>query len=236
MIKHITVDEIPLDLKPHYDNWLEYFKTCVNNAPFESINWTGLDMNMKAHNSKEAYIEWFGIPPPPAQHYRDDGFYTRELTALSSFVQAKKVVEFGTNNGMGTFLLSRVNPSAELITVDIVPTVPHEGDIWYPVGYIAKTNKAQVTYVNEKSWDFVEPNVDFCFIDADHSGEAVYKDSVRAWHNRNKKKWVIAWHDFREYHPDFKGLMESVTRFSEDLGKTVYKLDDSATVFMYGID
>ena len=196
------------------------------------LGWTGEDKNMKAFNSKEEYIEWFCFHPSVPEPYRDDGFYVRELTMLSEYIHPSVVVELGTSVGMGTILLSNLNPEAKLYSVDIADTTFIPGNKIVPIGYLSKMNGIDCEYVHGKSYEFEpEEEVDFCFIDGDHLEEGVWKDSLWSWKHKSDD-FVIVWHDFRIGHPEFQGLIRSITRFSAYVGKDVYKLKDSSTVWM----
>lgn len=233
MIKEISYNELPIDLKPHFDGWKDYFERSIKNNSFIGINWHGVDSNINAHNSIERYLEWFGTTPPSPLSpipCKDEAFYTRELSALSSWIDAKKVVEFGTDIGIGTFLLSRLNAKAVLTSVDIGTFGTWEGKL-VPLGYIAKLNNAGV-FINKSSHDFECTDVDLCFVDGDHTYQGVMLDSYRAWANRNRKKWMIIWHDYH-LRDEYSGLRKALQEFSSQTGITIYKLNDSATVWAY---
>jgi hypothetical protein len=233
MIKEISYNELPDDLKPHFDGWRSHFDKSILSGDFIGINHIGPDPNLNCHNSREKYLEWMGtLPPKGGIPHKDERFYPREFSAFSSFCKAKKVVEFGTNLGAGTFLLSKLNPDAEIFTTDIVDSWSSDGCI-FEIGHIAKVNKVKCHYLKQNSHDLSIQNVDFCFIDGDHREQGVYKDSLRAWENRNKSGWLIAWHDF-VFDEEMTGNRKSIEKFSNEVGITVYKLDDSGTAWAYG--
>lgn len=239
MIIEITEQELPEIFKYSFSNWQNIFKirTTFSNKPFYGIDWIGEDKNLGAFNSLEKYIEWFSYFPKESEPYRDNGFYSREFTFLLSVIKPEVIVELGTDKGMGTFMISKLCPDyKKFYSVDNRHKVSIPGDIWVESGYIAKKNLLNVEYIVGSSWETkINKRFNFCFIDANHNEEEVYKDSVWAWNNRDKNKWLIVWHDYRVGNPEFEGLIRSVNRFSDEVGINVYKLKDSSVVWAYNL-
>lgn len=232
MIKEIEPRDLPSNsMKIAYMYWKNHFKNAIETKNFVPyLDYQGEDKNMNALKSKEAFIEWFAQPPGD-EPYRDDGFYVRELSWLSKWCNPKKVVEFGTDKGLGTFILSRLNPQASVDTTDIRHKVPMPDNSEKLAGFFA-AQCSNVFQYNGDSSLLEFKDVDFCFIDGDHSQDAVWEDSLRAWGNRNKNgRWVIVWHDYREGH-GFTGLKMAINRFSDLVRMRVYKFKDSSTVWM----
>ncbi len=235
MIKLITPEQLRPDMKLCYDGWLDYFKKSIDSQLFVPYtDFHGEDKNLLAWRSKEDFISWYGRPPGKiAEPYRDDCFYTRELTWLSMWCQPKTVVEFGTDKGIGTFILKRMNPNAMIYTVDINDKVKMPGDQYVETGFFA-LDERNIVFERQDSKNFKQTDVQLCFIDGDHSQDAVWNDSLRAWANRpNEGRWVIIWHDYREGSDDFGGLRMAINRFSDLVRKKVCKFEDSSTVWMY---
>ena len=233
MINEITPDQLPDDMKAAFDEWHTYFVESVNALSFKPYTgYSGEDKNLLAWRSKEEFIAWYG-QPPGNEPYRDNGFYTRELSWLSLWCNPKIVLEIGTDKGIGTFLLSRLDSQALIHTLDIKPTVKMPDDSDIETGYFAKENQFNIIFEQMDSKDYKLADVDLCFIDGDHSKEAVWNDSLAAWWNRHKaRRWVIVWHDYRDGE-EFRGLKTSIHRFSQTVArKPVFKLTDSATVWM----
>lgn len=235
MVKQIDPNKLPLEMKAAFDLWQDYFGKAISSRPFFSYPFLDEDKNLRAFRSKQDFISWYG-QPPGNEPYRDDGFYTRELTWLSMWCQPKKVVEFGSDKGIGTFILSRLNPDAYVHTIDNrsqIPMPPNDSRV--PAGYFAKECK-NVTFHHGDSKEFSLYGVDLCFIDGDHSQEGVWYDSLRAWQNRTRDgRWVIAWHDYRDTE-EMAGLKAAINHFSDFVRKRVYKFADSSTVFMLSED
>ena len=230
MIKEITTEQLNPSQKLQYDLWLPKFRYNIWGLPFEPyIDYQGEDKNILSWQSKEAYIKWWG-QPPGNEPYRDDGFYTRELTWLSEWCQPSIVIEIGTDKGMGTFLLDRLNSPAEIYTIDTAEHAYMPPDKQVEIGFFSKLNQCQVYYMKEKP--DVRPN--FIFIDGDHSENAVWEDSLWAWNHIDKtRRWVIVWHDFRQ-DGKHDGLLRAVNRFSDYSRRKIYKFIDSSTVWMTG--
>lgn len=215
--------------------WQEYFRECFDSQPFVGIGWTGQDKNMLAHNSKEEYVEWFCRPPGAiGEPYRDEGFYPRELTMISMRVQPIRILEIGTSIGIGSFMLSRLNPNAEVLTIDIEEEVPHETGLLH-VGFIPKVNECSNVRVCKENSLWLSTDIlkfNLVFIDGDHSEKHVRHDSNLAYYIINKADpWAIIWHDYREDHV---GLRRAVDEFCVANELMLNKLPDSSTVWVEG--
>ena len=228
MIKLITQDELPIDMLKVFNYWHGHFSECMEKSLFNPyLEYQGEDRNLISWRSKEDYIRWWG-QPPGNEPYRDDGFYTRELTWLSKWCKPNIVVEIGTDKGMGTFLLDRLAPHAEIYTIDIAEYASLLPDKQVEIGFFSKLNNCIVYYRKEKP--NINPNL--IFIDGDHSETAVWEDSIWAWQHINRfYRWAIIWHDFRQ-DGKHDGLLRAVNRFSNYARKKIYKFADSSTVWM----
>lgn len=139
---------------------------------------------------------------------------------LSLFFKPKVIVEFGVKAGWTSLLLSGLNPHAIVYGVDIAEYIDSTN---IPIGYVCGLHKLKNFYLSKMtSWEFILPyQVDLCFIDGDHSYEAVIKDSWRAWNNRNVySNWIIAWDD---YHPTNEGVIRAVDEFTKEVGYELQK-------------
>lgn len=213
---------------------LFHFRSCVDYYDkFEGIRFICEDKNLKAFESKEAFREWFSQPPGPVGNpYRDEGFYVRDLAEISQKYQPNKIVEIGTAIGMGTLILRILNPGAEIITIDNRNWIPTGDGTERPVGFLAELSKAGHTQVLADSSDVICSDVEFYFIDGDHSYEGVAKDSENAWtgiwKNKLLSKWAIAWHDYNDRHP---GCVNAVNEFIAHHGLALVRKPDSCTVW-----
>lgn len=221
--------KIRLGLIYHNKLWLTYFRERVEAFDFHPWGFDGEDKNLRAFRSKEAFVNWYAQEPGPVAHpYRDEAFYTRELTVVSMLVQPKRIVEFGTRFGISTLLLRILNPQAELFTVDNAASATLPNNEVVCIGHLAKMQGVNAKFVYGNSYEFSAKDVDLCFIDADHCN-GVSSDQLRAWDNRNKDRGAIVWHDYNERHP---AVVHSVHKFCEDTGLELRRLPDSATVWV----
>lgn len=141
---------------------------------------------------------------------------------LSMAYKPRVVVEMGTHSGSTSFILCRTNPEARVYGIDMRPCI--ESRSYLPAGYTAFLHGADnFTMHIGKSWEFALPGqVDMCFIDAEHCGDAPYKDSIRAWENRNvNHHWCIAWDD---YHPSCPDVVRAVDQFVGEVGMELREL------------
>lgn len=148
---------------------------------------------------------------------------TQMAAKLSMLYRPEVVVEMGVHDGTTTLLLCRLNPQARVYGVDCRSRVYGGGPSQsVPVGFTAMMQDVKnLTLHIGNSWDFSLPGqVGLCFIDADHLGEAPYRDSVRAWQNRRAGgDWCIAWDD---YHPSNPDVVRAVDRLVREAGATLY--------------
>lgn len=145
-------------------------------------------------------------------------------TTLSMLFKPKVIVEMGVKLGWTSFLLSRLNPEANVFGVDISGKMENSCFPYLPTGYAALMNNCQnyALYIMN-SYDFSMPGkVDLCFIDADHFLPAVALDTRRAWDNRNiEGDWCIAWDD---YHPNNPDVFNTVNSFVAEVGYPLQKI------------
>lgn len=212
---------------------LEWMQSQLLAAPFKPYLWDGEDMNIRAFQSKDTLVEWYCQPPgEDGQPYRDRGFYCRELAHLSRMALPLLIVEFGTSLGIGTCLLKWMNPHARVVTVDNRTETYMPGDMKVPIGCLARFQKIRCEYVTADSKTYERNGVDLCFIDADHSYDAVVADSHRAWMNKSiLSNWAIAWHDHNNRHP---GVMKAVAEFCAEKDVELRSRHDSDTVWIEG--
>lgn len=212
---------------------LAFFRDRMADATVASVVLDETDQNLVAFRSQRDVIDWYGQPPAPdGTPYRDRGFYVRELAHLSRIIRPRTIVEFGTSLGIGTCLLRWLNPAATLISVDIARTTSLPNGHMVPIGWLAQLQGIVYTQRIADSATYAHPHVDFCFIDGDHTYDAVSADSARAWENRSHDHpWAIAWHDHNARHP---GVQQAVAEFCAAQGLSLRSRDDSDTVWVHG--
>jgi hypothetical protein len=212
---------------------LAFFREQMASVTVASTVLDETDKNLAAFRSTRDFIDWYGQPPAPdGTHYRDRAFYVRELAYLSRTIQPRTIVEVGTSLGIGTCLLHWLNPAAQLISVDIARMTFLPNGQSVPIGWLAKLQGLAYTQRIADSATYAHPNVDFCFIDGDHTEDAVWLDSERAWANKSADHpWAIAWHDHNERHP---GVLKAVADRCAAWGVALQSRPDSDTVWIHG--
>jgi hypothetical protein len=234
MVHIITKGQLPKPMQPFFLDWENIFKEKMRNLSLVPLNWEGPDLNMEAFNSASDYINWFCCHPVIPEPCRDHSFYVRDLTMLTAFIKPSLIVEFGTSVGFGSFLLSKLNPKATLITVDNEEETDFPDHVMRPMGFLLTMNGIKCTRIHGASWETeLTKDFDFCFIDADHSYESVLKDSWWAWEHKNAKKYAIVWHDYNPKDVSVVGVVQAVNEFSGITGVDVYRLEDSHTAWCY---
>lgn len=124
-------------------------------------------------------------------------------------------VEVGVANGWYSRLILDTNPETKLYGVD--PYIPHRGYMDYtrPDTYTRMYgrmmerlgNKSNFTHIRAFSMDavnqFTDGSLDFVYIDADHSYQAV-TDDITAWIKKVKPGGILAGDDYIRSHRDTK--------------------------------
>jgi hypothetical protein len=150
---------------------------------------------------------------------------TQMAAKLSMAYRPKVIVEMGVHDGTTTLLLCKLNPGARVYGVDCRSRI-HGDDSpqSVPVGFTAMMQCVNnLTLHIGNSWDFAMPGrVDLCFIDACHTGDAPWRDTLRAWENRNAGgEWCIAWDD---YHPNNPDVVRAVDRMVAMSGMDLHQV------------
>lgn len=130
-------------------------------------------------------------------------------------------VEIGSHQGKSTaYLALKIKESGKKIRLDAC-------DIWVDywdqvffnnmrkVGVIHRITPVHMPSV-EAAKLYADESLDFIFIDADHSYEAV-KEDIEAWYPKLKRGRYLAGHDYKSV--DFPGVQKAVDRFFK--GKAV---------------
>lgn len=228
IVKITKKSQLPAKVSPHFLRWKDFFKKRMKGLILAPFDWPYEDKNVGAFTSAERYIEWVGDHPKEPEPYKDYGFYTRELTYLSSFIKPEVVVELGTYMGAGTFLLSKLNPLADIVTVDVTQAVQGPSGYVCSTGSLASKNLVKYKQVFGNSWDTVlDKPFNLCFIDAEHTAEAVMRDSMWAWKNKDSSNYCIVWHDLRVHDLGLAEYINAIMEFSDRVGTTVYHMSDS---------
>lgn len=208
-------------------SWKSFLSDSILSKPFIGISCNCEDKNILALKSKEDYVKWFcQNPGKDGEPYRDKQFYSRELTILSNLFKPKNILEIGTDKGLGTFMLSRLNPEAEVTTIDPSSYAYTPDNNKVEIGWFAKLNNIDANYIQGESQD-QEPDFfkefDFVFVDGDHSYLAVYNDLKNT---SNSKIRIV--HDYQEV-----GTKQAIKKYmSESTGHVFFKNEDSNTIWI----
>jgi hypothetical protein len=157
----------------------------------------------------------------------------RFLTAqLVRHFRPKSIVEVGTYRGTTTrLLLDNMPPGARIYTIDLpletkaatVAAASDERLIEHRVvgvEYLGHARAQEVTQIlgntfEPSTWQSVPEGIEFAFIDASHSYEAVRNDTERLWPKLSPGA-IVLWHDYSETDSPERGvgkyLRERMTR------------------------
>jgi hypothetical protein len=147
--------------------------------------------------------------------WREGGIAPAErflLAQLLHYFQPKLLLEVGTYRGTTTrLMLDSVKPGARIYTIDLpldrqfgqtvaATDQPLIEDQKVGVDYLSHPLTGQVTQILGNSqepatWQQVPNNIEFAFIDASHSYEAVRRDTEQAFAKITPDA-VIIWHDY----------------------------------------
>jgi len=107
---------------------------------------------------------------------------------------------------------------------------PQEGHLWEIYNYNLKLKNVRhiIQDIKMLSWEaakkFKDNSVDFVFIDADHSYEAVKKD-ISAWWPKIKKGGIISGHDYKQ--EAYPGVEKAVIEFFGSVNEFKYDIGDA---------
>lgn len=100
------------------------------------------------------------------------GKYGLLLFQLTKHYQPKRILEFGTSLGIGTFHFSKASPDSEIITVEACPST-----LSVAIENFNKYNLSNILAINESFDEFLKNyrgnQFDLIFIDGHHDGDAL---------------------------------------------------------------
>jgi predicted O-methyltransferase YrrM len=127
----------------------------------------------------------------------------------------KKGAELGVDKGILFSLLLKNCPDLHLIGVDVFPNLDRRAKVEAVASGAVFRSLLVVDTTHEASKQVEDHSLDFVFIDADHSYEAV-KDDIACWAPKVRAGGWVGGHD---YHPrKFPGVVKAV---DEAYGKRV---------------
>ncbi len=147
------------------------------------------------------------------QHNHVDMLY---VVAISQYVRAKKVFEFGTRYGKTTYFLTFASENTQVTTLDMPPDNGCQVADGLGVYYRGSDREKYIKqlFSDSKKFDTTpyKKSQDFIFIDADHSFEGVKNDTEKAFEMLNRNG-VIVWHDYLGKTP---GVVRFASEFSHE--------------------
>jgi predicted O-methyltransferase YrrM len=135
------------------------------------------------------------------------------LAAICRHVRPQRIFEFGTHTGSSTLVMA-INSSneTEILTLDLEPS-EMIGSAYRDTNY---SSKIRQLYGDSKTLDYApyRGNVDFVFIDADHTYDGVKSDTEKAF-GLLRPGGVIVWDDYRwlECHIEVVGVTLFLNEF-----------------------
>lgn len=138
----------------------------------------------------------------PAKSYNVSVTELLALAALTNQLDAQTIFEFGTADGRTTLnFAANIKPSGQVYTINLPLEQGNESRQDFAIGSCFKnrseSNRIKQLWGDTKTFDFslYYNNCQIIFIDADHSDNAVWKDSQTALNLVDRKMGVIIWHD-----------------------------------------
>lgn len=155
-------------------------------------------------------LPFIDITPDPIQPTGHDMQYSNPgeygcLAALANSIGAKRVLEIGINYGRTAAMLLKNVPTIEkYIGIDVPPSTPlslavQKNEVPMIAGQFVEGDPRVRTIIRDGGSFSVTPEevgeVDFAFIDGDHSEDGVVQDTVLAM-SVVRDGGIIAWHDY----------------------------------------
>ena len=161
--------------------------------------------------------------PPIKEAYRDKSVRSdREvpvLTALADYFKCRRCLEIGVNTGAtGAAILAGNDIIVEYIGVDL-------NKIWYvdePAGHFASSDPRFRLIQSAGGLYDMKPAdlapVDFVFVDADHSYQAIKYDTEFARQALNPAGGIVVWHDYQ--HPTCPDVRKYIHEINDQPGQS----------------
>lgn len=157
------------------------------------------------------------------------------VCAIAAAKQAKNIFEFGTYRGQTTCGLASIADDVTVWTFNL----PAEADQRYTkyIGQCIKNSpykeRIRQLFGDSRTFDTAPftKKMDFIFIDADHSYEAVKNDTEKAL-RMLRRGGIIVWHDYAGKSP---GVYRFIQEFSQSL--PVFRIRNTClVVYIDGVD
>jgi predicted O-methyltransferase YrrM len=137
------------------------------------------------------------------------------VCAIAAAINAHNIFEFGTYRGQTTCGLASVSNDVTVYTLNLAPDQagsygPYIGQFISTSPYKSRIHQIFSDSANFDSSPFLS-KMDFIFIDADHSYDAVKNDTALAF-KMLRPGGVIVWHDYAGKSPGVYKFMEEFTQ------------------------
>ena len=157
------------------------------------------------------------------------------VVAAAKHRNAKRIFEFGTYMGRTTVGLAAISPDVEVNTLNLPPSEdPRYGPY---IGRLIKSSphKDRINQLFSDSRKFdtapYASGMDYIFIDADHSYEAVKNDTEKAFEMLAPGGMVV-WHDYAPKSPGVYGYLQELS-----LQRPLFRIKNTCLiVYIDGVD
>lgn len=157
------------------------------------------------------------------------------VSAMARYRQAQQVFEIGTYLGRTTYHLTYASENAIVTTVNLAPEVDPRHAPYLQTYFRGRAHAAQIRQVWADSTRLettpYRQQMDFVFVDGDHSYEAVKADTARAFEVL-APGGMIVWHDYASKSPGVYRFFEEFTQ-----QRAVFRIRKTCLlVYLDGVD
>lgn len=157
------------------------------------------------------------------------------VVAAAKLRQSKRIFEFGTYMGRTTCGFASIAPDVEVFTLNLPPSAdPRYGPY---IGKLIKTSpyRGRVREIHCDSRQFetstYAKSMDYIFIDADHSYDAVKNDTEKAFEMLSPGGMIV-WHDYAPKSPGVYGYLYELS-----LERPLFRIKNTClALYIDGVD
>jgi predicted O-methyltransferase YrrM len=157
------------------------------------------------------------------------------VAAMAKAREAVNIFEIGTYQGRTTYHLAMASPNARVTTLNLPPEKDPSVAAFLGIMYKGSDKEKQITQLYADSREF-DPTpytgqMDYIFVDGDHSYELVKNDTEKAL-VMLKRGGMVVWHDYAAKSP---GVVRYIKEFSQS--RSVFRLKHTCLiVYIDGVD
>lgn len=157
------------------------------------------------------------------------------VSAIAKSLQARNIFEFGTYMGRTTYHLTLASPQAHVTTLNLPPELDPKYAPYLQVYFKGSDRADRITQIFCDSFKF-DPTpyrkaMDFIFVDADHSYDAIKSDTSKAM-EMLAPGGAMVWHDYAAKSPGVYKFFEEFTR-----DRPVFRIRNTCLiVYLDGVD